>query len=172
MSAPPAPATRILCVCTGNLARSPITEGLLRTAIAECGIAGVTVASAGLHAVVGASATPKAQSVARDYGVDLSAHVARQFEKEDFERFDHIYALDGGHLEQLRDLAPKDYRGTLSLLPAPRGTRGIEVFDPFGRSRRAYARAAALIAAGVGVILSGWLERASAARVDEYQRAR
>ena len=163
---------RILFVCTGNMARSPLALGLMRVGLADCGIAGVEVESAGINAVVGSAPTPNAVRVAAAYGADIREHVARQFEREWFARFDQVYALDAMHLEFLRDVRPKDHAGTLSLLPARRGARGLDVFDPFGRSRRAYARAAGLIAEGVGVILAGMLERASAARQPGVQRAR
>ena len=163
---------RLLFVCTGNLARSPLAAGLMRVGLADCGIGGVEVEAAGIHAVVDAPATPKALRIAAAYGADLSAHRARQFEREWFARFDHVYALDAMHLEFLRDIRPKDCTGGLSLLPARRGVRGLEVFDPYGRSGRAYARAARLIAEGVGVILADMLERASAARLPGLQRAR
>lgn len=160
--------SNILFVCTGNICRSPLAAGLLQSGLREAGHAQAhCVESAGIHAVVDAPPTPNAQKVAASYGVDISAHRARAFDALDFQRFEFIYALDSGHLDFLRHIKPRDYGGELSLLPSGSGMRKLEIADPYGRSRRAYERSARLIAIGVGVILAGLLERASAARLPE-----
>ena len=64
---------RVLFVCTGNTCRSPLAESILR----RLGIAGVTVASAGIHAWNGDRASEKSCCVAKEHGLDLSAHRAR-----------------------------------------------------------------------------------------------
>lgn len=157
--------THILFVCTGNICRSPMAAGLLRAGLREAGQGALhTVESAGIHAVDNAPPTPNALRVAASYGIDISTHRARTFEVPDFQRFDWIFALDSGHLDFLREVRPRDCTGELSLLPSARHDRKLEIADPYGRSRRAYERSARLIAEGVGVILAGMLERASAAR--------
>lgn len=158
--------THILFVCTGNICRSPLAAGMLRAGLMESGQAALhTIESAGIHALVDAPPTPNALKVAASYAVDISAHRARSFDKLDFQRFELIFALDSGHLDFLRQVRPRDCSGELSLLPAAQGQRKLEIFDPYGRSRRTYERSARLIAEGVGVILAGMLERASAARM-------
>ena len=160
--------SHILFVCTGNICRSPMAAGMLLTGLKEAGHGGLhTVESAGIHAMVDAPPTPDALKVAASYGVDISAHRARDFDQRDFQRFEWIFALDSGHLDFLRQIRPRDCGGELSLLPSGSGTRALEIADPYGRSRRAYERSARLIAIGVGVILAGMLERASAARLPE-----
>jgi protein-tyrosine phosphatase len=160
--------SNILFVCTGNICRSPMAQGMLMAGLREAGQAGLhTVESAGIHAVVDAPPTANALKVAASYGVDIGAHRARTFDKADFARFEFIYALDSGHLDFLREIRPRDYSGELDLLPSSSGGRRLEIADPYGRSRRAYERSARLIALGVGVILAGMLERASAARLPE-----
>ncbi len=160
--------SHILFVCTGNICRSPMAAGMLRTGLVESGQGALhIVESAGIHAVVDAPPTPNALKVAASYGVDISAHRARGFETEDFQGFEWIFALDSGHLDFLRQVKPSDYDGELTLLPAAQGHRRLEIADPYGRSRSAYERSARLIAEGVGMILAGILERASAARLAE-----
>ena len=158
--------SHILFVCTGNICRSPMAAGLLRAGLLEAGLsAACTVESAGIHAVVGAPATARASKVAASYRADISAHAARTFETRDFQRFELIIAMDSGHLDFLRQVRPASYTGEVTLLSAAQGERKLEIADPYGRSSRAYERAARLIAEGVGVILAGMLERASAARL-------
>jgi protein-tyrosine phosphatase len=157
--------SHILFVCTGNICRSPMAAGMLRAGLIESGQGTLhTVESAGIQAVVDAPPTANALKVAASYGVDIRAHRARAFDQADFQRFEFIFALDSGHLDFLREVRPGDCRAELSLLPSARGQRKLEIADPYGRSRSAYQRSARLIAEGVGVILAGMLERASAAR--------
>ena len=160
--------SNILFVCTGNICRSPMAAGMLRTGLEESGQADLhVIQSAGIHAVVDAPPTPNALKVAASYGVNIGAHRARAFDKLDFQRFELIIAMDSGHLDFLREVRPRDYRGELTLLPAAQGQRKLEIADPYGRTRGAYERSARLIAEGVGVILAGMLERASAARLPQ-----
>jgi protein-tyrosine phosphatase len=66
--APPGPAT-VLFVCTGNICRSPLAEELLRVRVAErLPAVPLVMASAGLHAVVGAPIEPEPHAVAVRHG--------------------------------------------------------------------------------------------------------
>ncbi len=68
----------ILVVCTGNICRSPIAEGLLRKALtSRFGERAPSVSSAGIWGVVGSDATPEAVAAAEERGVDIRNHVAR-----------------------------------------------------------------------------------------------
>ena len=69
----------ILVVCTGNICRSPIAEGLMRKALtSRFGAGAPTVSSAGIWGVIGSSATPEAVAAAEERGVDIRNHVARR----------------------------------------------------------------------------------------------
>ena len=161
--------SHILFVCTGNICRSPMAAGMLRAGLVEAGLSTTcTVESAGINAVVGAPATARAIKVAASYQADISAHEARAFQTSDFQHFELIIAMDSGHLDFLRNVRPRSYTGEVTLLSAAQGERKLEIADPYGRSGRAYERSARLIAEGVGVILAGMLERASAARLPKF----
>lgn len=144
----------LLFVCTGNLCRSPMAEGMLRVALAARGLERAwTVGSAGTHARTGMSPPPFAIACAADWGADISGVRSRPLAAVDLAACARIVALDRGHLELLRALLPPDYRGQLDLLPAAAGGGRIEVPDPYGGARRDYAHAARLIGAGVGVLV-------------------
>jgi low molecular weight protein-tyrosine phosphatase len=98
---------RLMFVCSGNTCRSPMAEHVLRSCLADAGLAeAVDVASSGLRAAhPGGPADPRAMAVlaAGGYG---SRHAGRQFELDMFSRYDLIVALDTGHQELLREVAP------------------------------------------------------------------
>ena len=64
----------ILVVCVGNICRSPIGEALLKQHYPN-----KHIDSAGLSAVVGNSADPKALDVMVQNDVDMSEHIACHF---------------------------------------------------------------------------------------------
>lgn len=81
----------VLCVCLGNICRSPSAEAVLRS----LGEGRITVDSAGTGGWhIGNPPYGPAIAAARDRGYDLSRLRARKFGPEDFDRFDLIVAMD------------------------------------------------------------------------------
>nr|WP_246513051.1 low molecular weight protein-tyrosine-phosphatase [Azospirillum picis] len=121
-------------VCTGNICRSPTAEGVFRHLAGRAGLSGLVAAeSAGTHAYhVGEPPDPRTQRAALARGIDLSGLRARKVTAGDFARFDHILAMDHGHLEQLRRIAPPGAGAALRLFldDAP-GLAGRSVPDPY-----------------------------------------
>ena len=93
----------------------------------------VRVDSAGTHDYhVGEAPDARAQEHARRRGYDLSGLRARQVMREDFEYFELILAMDRGHLEILRRIAPPQHRHKLRLFMEFADERqGDEVPDPY-----------------------------------------
>jgi protein-tyrosine phosphatase len=125
---------RVLFVCTGNICRSPTAEGVFRKLVADAGLDGrLAVESAGTHGYhVGAPPDTRMQAAARARGYDLSRQRARRVQREDFERFDLIVAMDDDHREILVRLAPADTAHKVRLMMefAPQ-TDYTEVPDPY-----------------------------------------
>lgn len=154
---------RILFVCTGNLCRSPLAAGLFA---ARCSVrlsTAWTADSAGLHARDGLPPAALAVTAAEEYGVDISAGRSRCFVREDFDRCDHIIAMDRGHLDFLSATRPPAYRGHIALLEDARG-QAIEVPDPYGRPLRAFRHAAQLLVTGITALLEDLEEECSRRR--------
>lgn len=120
----------ILLVCTGNTCRSPMAEVLLRHALDEAKVEGVTVSSAGTGAFGGEPASEGSYLVALENGLDLAAHRARPVTREMVAESDLILAMSRGHLRKLELLGagPK-----ARLLGEYVGAEGDpEVADPVG----------------------------------------
>ncbi|MGE5554130.1 MAG: low molecular weight protein arginine phosphatase [Betaproteobacteria bacterium] len=95
----------VLFVCTGNTCRSPMAEALLRDRLEKLGISGVSVGSAGLAAVAGASATPEAIRVLGEVGIDHSSHRSRPW-TEDLADRDLILTMEQRHKEAILQRFP------------------------------------------------------------------
>lgn len=95
---------RILCVCLGNICRSPTAEAVLRTYIKNQGL-NIEVDSAGTSNYhPNASPDLRSQKYAKKRGYDLSQFKARQVNSSDFRQFDLILAMDLDNLNQLQKL--------------------------------------------------------------------
>ena len=109
---------RIVFVCSGNICRSPTAEVVMRSLIDHAGLGDrIDVRSAGMgdwH--VGEQADPRTLTAMRNRGYDGSTHRARQFEREWFEHFDSVIALDTSHLRALQRIAPERHRDKVRLL--------------------------------------------------------
>ena len=104
---------RITVVCLGNICRSPMAEFLLREALEEAGLADrVVVDSAGTSAEeLGNGMHPRTAAVLRRNGhVDTgwSEHVARRFERSEFDEVDLVLPVDHEHVDRLDRLARDD----------------------------------------------------------------
>lgn len=96
---------KILMVCLGNTCRSPLAEGILQDKINKAGL-NWQVDSAGTNGYhLGESPHRLSQKVARMNGIDISHQVSRQFVKEDFDRFDKIYAMANDVIDEMRYIA-------------------------------------------------------------------
>jgi protein-tyrosine phosphatase len=99
---------RVLMVCLGNICRSPLAEGILKHRAKENGI-DILVDSAGTgfwH--VGQKPDRRSIAVAEKNGIDITCQRARLFKKEDFQKFDVIYAMDENNLNELMKKAKND----------------------------------------------------------------
>jgi protein-tyrosine-phosphatase len=81
---------RLLFVCYGNICRSPMAEGIAR--------------SAGIAATGGPASAEAVLVMKLVYNVDISSHIARPVGIYDIAAFDHVIALDVSIFNHLRDI--------------------------------------------------------------------
>jgi protein-tyrosine phosphatase len=80
-------------------------------------------------------------------GYDIASLRARPVVAADIARFDHVLAMDRGHLVELRRLAPR------GLTERPQMFTSVDVADPYGGTARDYERALDLIETGCKSLL-------------------
>lgn len=124
---------RILFVCLGNICRSPTAEGVLRHKAHQAGLADrVEFDSAGTgdwH--IGKAPDPRTCAAALRRGYDLSGLRARQFEVEDFHRFDLVLCMDQTNLAEVRKMAGGSAKSKTDLFLRRYDLVPGEVPDPY-----------------------------------------
>jgi len=125
---------KILLVCTANICRSPMAEGILSRLLESEGKSKFCrVDSAGTHvAHVRRKPDQRAHEIAARHGVDLSRIRARKVHKGDFSAYDYIVAMDEHNLHTLRENCPEEHMGSLFSLVDFAPELGLdEVPDPY-----------------------------------------
>jgi protein-tyrosine phosphatase len=143
-------ARSFLFVCFGNLMRSPMAEAMLKRVLAERGIDGIVVRSAGLHAVAGREPHPWALAISRELGIPLDGHRAQALTPELVSSSDVVFAMDFENLVELQSLY-RDANSKIFMLSrySEGRQRNREIPDPyFGdmeTTRRCYSEIARCI---------------------------
>jgi glycine hydroxymethyltransferase len=128
----------VLFVCTGNICRSPIAEGLFRRLLGNR--KDIEVASAGVHAVLGQPPSLYAVQVCEEEGVDISGLRSQPLTATLIDRATHIFAMTGAHLETIQMLFPHGAEKSFLLreFEEPDTTVWRDVPDPIGLGRDVY----------------------------------
>jgi protein-tyrosine phosphatase len=131
--------TSILVICSGNICRSPIAEGLLRRAIERRDdVSMPAIGSAGTIAMEGAPATREAVAAARDLGVDITRHAARRLTDPMISGTDLLICMAAEHREEIEARVPDARDRTFTLKELTRLLeRDPTPADPTGRVARA-----------------------------------
>lgn len=95
--------SRVLFVCLGNICRSPAAEGIFMKKLSKSQLQNrITVDSAGTGGWhEGESPDSRMIHHAAQRGYDLSQLEARQFVREDLERFDYIITMDDSNYQNV-----------------------------------------------------------------------
>ena len=125
----------VLFICTGNVCRSPMAEGLLRHMAGDR----VAVASAGLGAGHGQPPSVHAIEVLKKEGIDISDIRSQPVSPDLLRRADYVFTMTRDHLDMLLLLFPEMAPKTrlLRFDEAAKGGR-MDVTDPIWGTRDTY----------------------------------
>ena len=98
--------TKILMVCLGNICRSPLAEGILKSKLPNDSFFVDSAGTGDYH--IGKKPDSRSIAVAERYGLDISNLKGRQFNALDFDLFDVIYAMDESNYRNIISLARND----------------------------------------------------------------
>lgn len=92
---------KILMVCLGNICRSPLAEGILKSKTKNIEVD--SAGTAGYH--IGNNPDIRSIEIGKKNNIDISSQRARQFSSNDFSKFDKIYAMDNDNYSKIISLA-------------------------------------------------------------------
>jgi len=125
---------KIVLVCTGNTCRSPLAGVLLQDLLQE--EQEYLIETAGISAFPGQKAAEMARRVAREKGLDLSAHQSQQLSDEMVGEADLILTMTVSQARRLR-LSYREESGIIYTLGEFAGKSEI-VEDPIGQDLEVY----------------------------------
>jgi len=143
----------ILFVCTGNVCRSPMAEGLFRKVVA--GRNEYRVVSAGLGAIDGQPPSSHAVRAMKELGVDITAQRSRMLTAELVQQAHYILGMTRGHVDGITLLYPQVADKTFLLREFDETLEPFEkdIPDPIGASYDVYCECRDQIEQGIASLL-------------------
>ena len=143
----------ILFLCTGNVCRSPMAEGLFRHAVQGRGE--FRILSAGLGAVDGQAPTNHSVQAMKEVGIDISWQRSRALTAELVRSADLILGMTHSHTETVALLYPKAAEKTFLLREFDETLEDYEkdISDPIGSSYHVYLDCRDQIEQGIVTLL-------------------
>ena len=125
-------------VCMGNICRSPLAEGILRSKIDSNKVIVESAGTGGWH--VGELPDQRSIEVALIHQIDISYQRCRKFTYSDFENFDLIYVMDDSNLEDILRLAQneEDSEKVHLILNEVYPDKNMDVPDPYYGGERGF----------------------------------
>ena len=118
-------------VCLGNICRSPLAEGILKSKLITKNIQIDSAGTGSYH--VGELPDPRSITVAKINGINITDQRARKFVVEDFDNFDLIYVMDAYNYDAVMKLARNeaDKAKVDFILNAVFPNENLDVPDPY-----------------------------------------
>ncbi len=143
----------ILFVCTGNICRSPMAEGIFRQVMK--GRRDIQVLSAGIGAMEGQAPSTYAVQAVKELGIDISKQRSRQLTGELVQEADYIFGMTHSHVDTVFLLYPQAAEKTF-LLREFDDTLDIfekDISDPIGGSYEVYVNCRDQIEQGIATLM-------------------
>ncbi|MBV8900998.1 MAG: serine hydroxymethyltransferase [Verrucomicrobia bacterium] len=126
----------VLFVCTGNICRSPMAEGLFRAMVADRN--DLRVRSAGVSTYPGQPASGHAVQALAELGIDIGRHRSTPLDEELIQAATCIVAMTRSHLDSILYLYPEAAEKTFLLREFEDNANTLDVADPIGLGFEAY----------------------------------
>ena len=122
---------RILMVCLGNICRSPLAEGILKSKVDADFIFVDSAGTSAFHK--GELPDGRSIDIANEHNIDITSQRSRQFIAPDFEIFDIIYVMDNSNKDNVLALAKntEDRNKVKLILNETSPNQDLDVPDPY-----------------------------------------
>src|ERR1017187_9077055 len=143
----------VLFVCTGNICRSPMAEGIFRQTIQ--GREHYRVLSAGLGAMEGQPPSAYAIQAVKELGIDIANQRSRMLAPELVQMADYIFGMTHSHVDTVMLLYPQAAEKTFLLreFDETLDTFEKDISDPIGGSYEVYLNCRDQIEQGIVSLL-------------------
>lgn len=123
--------TKILMVCLGNICRSPLAEGILKSKVDPKNIYVDSAGTGDWH--IGQLPDKRSIKVANEHGIDITNQRGRQFSKADFDNYDMIFVMDNSNYNDVMSLArnKEDQKKVNLILNEIFPEENLDVPDPY-----------------------------------------
>ncbi|MDY7393737.1 low molecular weight protein-tyrosine-phosphatase [Aureibaculum sp. 2210JD6-5] len=130
--------TRILMVCLGNICRSPLAEGILKSKVDSQKVFIDSAGTGGYH--IGKLPDSRSIAVAKKYNLDITDQRCRKFKQSDFDEFDLIFVMDAFNKEDVLSLArnENDRAKVKMILNEVFPNENVDVPDPYHDTERGF----------------------------------
>lgn len=138
---------KIMFICTGNICRSAMAEGMMKKLIKENNI-DAEVYSCGIYAETGNGPTYNAQEAASEYGADISNHRATNIRDSKIEEMDIILCATISHKQSVLYLYPKLEGKVFTMkeyAKLDKNGQDMNIKDPWGYDEFVYRKCASEI---------------------------
>lgn len=123
--------TSILMVCLGNICRSPLAEGIMRSKLNFTKFHIDSAGTSGSHR--GQAPDKRSIAVAKKYGLDISSQASRKLTAQDIKDYDYIFVMDNANYRDTIALAQTEEQRTKihKILDWAFPDEDLDVPDPY-----------------------------------------
>ena len=145
---------KVMFICSGNICRSPMAEGLAIAKLARLNIL-AQVCSAGTLKIEGESASLHAVEAMKNIGIDISHHRSQGIRISLLTTCDHIVVMAPEHKKMLHGDAPELTEKIVCMWEFGEHSRPLTgITDPVGQNLDAFIACRNRL----NICLDGWLE--------------
>lgn len=144
----------ILFVCTGNTCRSAMAEALLKKALADAIIHGISVRSCGTAVSPLYRVPPPVIALMSAENIDMSGHIPYQINNKLIKWADIVLVMDDYHMQYLEAIAPGQKSKVFLFKEYVSAEGPKQIRDPMGQPEHVYAETSAELKKCVGMLIN------------------